>query len=250
MFEKILNRRPLKLAKTHDFCPSGKPKLTVVFIHGIADDSSRFIKPIKYLEGTTSLKDIRFVSFDLLGSGKSLKSDKLNYDFKDQLEALKNSLDDLKINTPLVLVGHSMGCLISSRLTDEHRRMVKELILISPPVFTLKDFESPKFAIEQEGFKKIILLKFPELKKDKVFENELTKIVNNKKNYEILKRLTRPTTIIYGVADKIIASYNIPGLLKANPKITAIKTPGAHGVGHDKYPKLVPILERILNEVI
>lgn len=249
MFEKILHK-PLKLAKTHDFCPSNNPKLTVVFLHGIADDSNRFNKTLSYLEGTTSLRDIRFVTFDLLGVGKSPKSDKLKYDFKEQLEALENAILDLKLSTPLVLVGHSMGCLISARFADSHKRMVKELILISPPIYTLKDFDSPKFAVGMEGFKVAVYAKNPKLRNDRVFENELNLMVQNKKNYEIFRRLTRKTTIIYGVADKIIASYNIPGLIKENPKISAIKTPGAHGVGNDKYSKLTPILERVLNEII
>ena len=72
----------------------------------------------------------------------------------------------------------------------------------------------------------------------------------NPKNYEILARLTRPTTIIFGLADQIIASFNIPKLLKENSKITAIETPGTHGVARDKYTKMVEILERILNEIV
>lgn len=249
MSTKLLNE-PLGLAKTYDSCPSGEPKLTVVFIHGIADNWSRFEKPIAYFESVPSLKDIRFVAFDLLGSGKSLKSDKLNYDFKDQLTALENSINDLKVNTPLVLVGHSMGCLISARFADSHKKIVKELILISPPIYTLKDFDSPKFVAGLDGFKTLVILKNPAYKNDRAFENELSLIVANKKNYEVFKRLTKPTTIIYGLADKIIASYNIPGLLKENPKISAIKTSGAHGVGRDKYIKVVGILERILSETV
>lgn len=240
----------LKLTKTYDNCPSKKPRLTVVCVHGIADDSSRFKRPIEYLEGTTSLKDIRFVCFDLLGSGKSAKSDKLNYDFKEQLEALLNAINALKIKTPLVLIGHSMGCLISSRFADLHKRLVKELILISPPVFRPEDFDSPKMAAGKEGFRQLMILKDSKYRTDKAFNNELEKIVFNKRNYNVYVRLTKPTTIIYGMADKIIATYNIPKLLKVNPKITAIKTPSAHGIGHDKYIKLVPILERILNETL
>ena len=245
-----LFERTLKLHKVHDFCVSGTPRLTVVFIHGIADDASRFNKTIAYLEGTTSLKDVRFVSFDLLGSGKSMKSDKLKYNLPEQIEALENSLDSLKVRTPLVLVGHSMGCLISARFADLHKRAIKELILISPPVYTLKDFNSPKFAVGMEGFKVAIYARKPHLREDKVFENELKLIVQNKKNYEIMSRLSRPTTIIYGSADAIIAPYNIPSLVKKNPNITAIKTPGAHGVSNDKYNKIPAILERILNEAI
>ena len=249
MLEKILNR-PLKLAKTCDFCPSNNPRLTVVFVHGIASDSATFNNAIEYLKGTTSLKDIRFVAFDLLGSGKSPKSDKLNYDFKEQLEALSNSIEDLKLNTPLVLVGHSMGCLISARFADLHKRLVKELILISPPIYRPEDFDSPAFVAGQDGFKKVVFRKNPSLKDDKAFNNEMEKIVLNPKNYEIFVRLTRPTTIIFGLADQIIASYNIPGLLRKNSKITATETPGTHGVAHDKYIKMVPILERILNETV
>ncbi|MDO5480424.1 MAG: alpha/beta fold hydrolase [Candidatus Saccharibacteria bacterium] len=240
----------LKLTKTYDNCVSKKPRLTVVCVHGIADDSSRFIKPLEYLEGTTSLKDIRFVRFDLLGSGKSTKSDKLNYDFKEQLEALYNAINALKLKTPLVLMGHSMGCLISARFAEAHKKLVKELILISPPVFRPEEFDSPKMAAGKEGFKQLMILKDPKYRKDKAFNNELEKIVFNKHNYAVYTRLTKPTTIIYGATDQIIASYNIPGLLKSNPKITAIKTPGSHGIGRDKYGKLVPVLERILNETV
>lgn len=242
--------KPLKLTKTHDICPSKQPKLTVVFVHGIAGDWTSFKNAAEYLEGTTSMRDIRFVAFDLLGSGKSLKSDKLNYGYKDQLTALENSLADLKLDTPLVLVGHSMGCLIVSRFADSHKRMVKELILISPPIYRPSDFENPAFLAGQEGFKKIIIQKDPHYKNDKAFNNELQKIVFDKKNYDFYLRLTKPTTIIYGLADQIIASFNIPGLLRANKKIVAIETPGAHGVSRDKYTKLIPILERIVNETV
>ena len=249
MLDSLLNK-PLKLARMHDFCPSKNPKLTVVFIHGIASDWRSFKSAIEYLEGTTSLKDVRFVAFDLLGSGKSLKSDKLNYDFKEQLEALDNAILDLKVDTPVVLVGHSMGCLIAARYADLHKRKVKELILVSPPIYRPEDFKNPAFMLGQDEFKKVVFRNNPALKEDKAFNNEMEKIVLNPKNYEVYCRLTKPTTIIFGLADQIIASFNIPGLLRKNAKITAIETPGAHGVSHDKYAKILPILERILNETV
>ena len=246
---KIFNK-PLKLAKTYDFCPSKKPRLTVVMIHGIASNSQTFKSAISYLTGTTSLKDIRFVTFDLLGSGESLKSDDLEYNFREQLEALDNSIKGLKLDTPLVLVGHSMGCLISARYADLHKRKVKELILISPPVYRPEDFENPIFKAGQDNFKTIVIQKDRSLKDDKAFNNEFKNIVLNKNNYAVLSRLTRPTTLIYGLADQVIASFNIPKLLRENSKITAIQTPGTHGVAKDKYTKMVEVLERILNEAI
>ena len=249
MLSSLLNK-PLKLAKTHDFCPSGEPKVIAVFIHGIASDSGTFKSALDYLEGTTSLKNVRFVTFDLLGSGKSLKSDKLNYDFKEQLEALENSIEDLKLDMPMVLIGHSMGCLISARFADLHKRKVKELVLVSPPIYRPEDFKNPAFLAGQDAFRQIVFRKNPAFKNDKTFNNEMEKIVLNPRNYEIYARLTRPTTIIFGLADQIIASFNIPGLLRKNPKIAAIEAPGTHGVSRDKYIKILPVLERIANETI
>ncbi|MBQ8984997.1 alpha/beta fold hydrolase [Candidatus Saccharibacteria bacterium] len=241
----------LTLAKTYDKVAADKPVLTVIFIHGIADDSSRWVRPIERLREEHKLDAVRFVTFDLLGSGKSLTDDEnLNYDFKDQLEALDNSIEALDIDTPIVLVGHSMGCLISARYASQHKNKIRELILISPPVYTKKDFESPKFEPSMDGFKALMVVKNPIYKDQKAFNNELMQIVSNRTNYDILEKLVEPTTIIYGAADKIIAGYNIPGLLKANSNILAFKTPGAHGIGHEKCDKLVATLKRIVNETL
>ena len=76
----------------------------------------------------------------------------------------------------------------------------------------------------------------------------MDKIVLNKNNYKTLAELNIPTVLIYGDADTLIASYNIPKILKDNPKyITAIKTIGRHGVSRDKYNKIRGVLEETLN---
>ena len=223
------NKILLELAKTHDFCVSGKPKLTVILIHGIAADSSSFSRAIEYLEKSPEMRDIRFVAFDLLGSGVSPTSDMLEYDFKEQLEA--------NIENPVVLVGHSMGTMIATRYADKHRRLVRELILISPPIYRPKDIQSPLFKKAMEGFREVI-------------KRALKYIVADLENYDYLVNTTKPTTIVYGKMDEIIAPFNIPKVLESNPKIVAIKTNGSHGISHDKYEEVLKILERILNETV
>lgn len=240
--------RKLILKKTHDFAIDKDPRLTVVMIHGIASDSSTYINALKYLEGTTSLRKVRFVTFDLLGSGKSLKSDRLNYDYKEQLEALDNAILKLKLKTPLVLIGHSLGSFIVTRYADTHKKKVKKLILISPPVYTEKDLENPAFEVGMKMFKDAVSLKNRQILESKAFNNSMSEIVLDRKNYHTLANLTTPTVLVYGKLDQIISPYNIPGLIKANPKyLTAIQTDGKHGITHDKYSKIVGILEEVLN---
>lgn len=241
--------KKLLLKKTHDFSATKQPKLTVIFIHGIASDSSSFNSAIKYLEGTTSLKDIRFVAFDLLGAGKSYSSDKLNYDYKDQLTALHNSIEKLNLKTPLVLVGHSMGTLIATRYADTYKKSVKHLILVSPPIYSEEDLMNPAFDKAIKVFKDAVSIKNQKILEEKSFNESMNKIVLDKKNYKTLANLKTHATLIYGEMDQFIASYNIPKILKENPKyLSAVKTIGRHGVSHDKYIKMVNILEGILND--
>lgn len=244
---KFLEGKPLELKKTHDFSVSKNPKLTVVFIHGIASSSATFINAIKYLEGTMSLSEVRFVTFDLLGSGESYRSDELTYGYTDQLEALENSIEKLNVTTPLILVGHSMGTLIVERYADRNRRKVSKLILVSPPVYTKKDLDNPAFDVAMKAFCDAVSVKNRSIVKEKSFKNSVDKIVKNRNNYDVLISLNMPIVMIYGELDKIIAPHNIPRVLKENPNISAIKTAGRHGVTHDKYDKIKEILEREVN---
>lgn len=235
-------KNSLQLAKTHDHCASKNPKLTVVMIHGIASDSSTYHSALESFENNAALQDIRFVTFDLLGSGESLKDDNLNYDYHDQLSALHNSIKELDVKTPLVLVGHSLGTFIVTRYADTYKKEVNSLILISPPIYTEKDFNHPAFALGIETFKKAVSIKNINILQEKSFVNSMEKIVMDRKNYSVLANISSPTVLIYGDEDRFISSYNVPQLLEDNPKIYTIKTHGRHGVTKDKYTELEKIL--------
>ena len=234
----------MKLAKTHDG-GADKPKLTAVLIHGIASDSGDWGKALEYLE--KELPEVRFVTFDLLGAGKSYAGEELNYDYADQLEALRNSINGLGVTTPLVLVGHSLGTFIVTRYADTYTSEVDRLILVSPPVYTLEDFKNPAFTKAVEAFESTLAAKNPEILTQKSFRNSMDNIVMDKKNYDVLAKLETPTTLIYGDEDQIIASYNVPRLLADNSGVTAVKTHGRHGVTQDKYAEIKKILEKILH---
>lgn len=244
----MIIKRRLTLKKAYDSASVEKPKLAVIFVHGIATDSSSFTNAIKYLEGTRSLREVRFVAFDLLGSGKSTNNNKLNYDYKDQLTALNNAINKLKLKIPIVLVGHSMGALIATKYANTYKKTIAKLILISPPIYTEKDLDNPAFKAGMKLFVDAVSIKNRKMLEEKSFKNSINKIVLNRKNYHNFVELKTPAVLIYGSLDKFIAPYNIPKILKENPKyLKAIKTEGKHGVSRDKYTKMVGILEEILN---
>ena len=238
----------LVLTKTGDYSTEGKTKLAVVLIHGIASDSSTYNKAIKYLREEKQIPGLRLVTFDLLGSGKSLSSDELNYDYDDQLTALSNSIAKLKLDVPVVLVGHSMGTFITTRYAAKHPKQIKKLILISPPVYTKEDLANPAMKVAIDGFSDAISKKDPNVAKSKAFKNEMNLIVLDKDNYDCLANIKLPTVLIYGELDRIIASHNIPELVKGKDMFTVIKTPGTHGILHDKYAKVAEVIEETLKE--
>ncbi len=237
----------LLLAKTHDFAASAQPRLAVVMIHGLASDSSTYDRALAAFEKSAKLKDARFITFDLLGAGKSPKGNELEYDYKEYLNALHNSIQELQLDIPLVLVGHSLGTFIVTRYTKKYEDDIKKLILISPPIYTKKDLEHPAFAAGMKLFEEGVSVKNPGILKKKSFRNAIDNIVMDKSNYDTLATLETPAVLIYGSKDQFIASQNIPGLLETNHNLTAIKTSGRHGVTEDKYTEVEHVLEELLN---
>ena len=238
----------LKLKKTHDQSYSKKPSLTVICLHGISSSSKHFTNTLKFLEGTNSLKNVRFVAFDWLGNGKSKKSKKFEYTYDEQLEALENSIKKLKSNTPIILIGHSMGTLLAARYAFLHKKSIAKLILVSPAVFSREEIKFLTSNTENNVFLKKVGAK--ELN-DRAFKNSMQNIVMNIGNQKTFENLTTPAALIYGDEDPYISINNLKIIAKNNPKyLSLIKTPGRHSISRDKYVKILEILEDFLHETL
>ena len=245
-----MKKNELTLEKTNDYSSTDSPVLTVVMIHGIASNSSTYDDALKYFEREKNLEKVRFVTFDLLGSGKSLKDDSLEYNYDEQIEALHNAIIGLNTDTPIVLIGHSLGTFIVTRYAKTYPDDIQKLILVSPPIYSPKDFDNPAFWAGIDMFKKVLGAKNPEVLKEKAFNNSMENIVLCRDNYQTLAEIKVPTTLIFGTEDRIIASHNIPSIIKRNKNLKAIPTIGHHGVTKDKYTKIATILEETISEII
>ena len=245
-----LLKKPIKLAKTHDFCLSRKSKLTVVMLHGIASSSKTYDHTIKYFRSTPALKNIRFITFDWLGNGKSYSSNHLCYDVDEEVSALQKSLEKAKIKTPLILIGHSMGTMLVAHYASLFPKTIKEIFLVSPPIYSAADLKNPIFIKGIDSFKTAVTAYDKKLLVKRPFNAQLENIVKNPTNYKAFSSLKVKTTMIYGSEDAYIAPFNVEKIAKSNKFVTAIKTNGRHGVSREKYAKIASMLEESLNETV
>ncbi|MEK7594614.1 MAG: alpha/beta hydrolase [Patescibacteria group bacterium] len=120
-------RRPFLLEKVID-ADSGSP---VVFLHGIGKTASVW----KHVIEEMSESGCRLVAFDLLGFGESPKPGWLDYNVDQHAAAVIASIEKLNLTEPAVLVGHSMGCLVSVRVARLRPDLVKHLVLYEMPLY-------------------------------------------------------------------------------------------------------------------
>jgi len=131
MFEKFWHqklRRPYRLARTIDV-GSGQP---IVLLHGIGRTGQVWQHVVEQLQ---PLGRQRVVAFDLLGFGASPKPDWLQYNVDDHAQAVIASIERLRASAPIVLVGHSMGCLVAVRVAKLRPDLVKHLVLYEMPLY-------------------------------------------------------------------------------------------------------------------
>ena len=120
-------QRPFQLARVVD---QGDGPV-VVLLHGIGRSSAVWRLLVKAL----AKQPCRVVAYDLLGFGASPKPDWLDYDIDDHATSVIASLKKLNPEGPIVIVGHSMGCLVAVRVARLRPDLVKQLVLYEMPLY-------------------------------------------------------------------------------------------------------------------
>jgi len=242
-------KKPLVLKKRHDFCASKHPRLTVIMLHGIASSAGTYEHALIHLEKNPALADIRFITLDWLGHGKSYASKKLEYTISEQTKALNTTIKALRIDTPIILMGHSMGTILAAHFNVKYPKIAQEMILISAPIYSKKDLEDPRLEEGMKAFTAAVARYQKKFVESKQFLASMENVVKNPKNYETFASISIPTTIFYGAEDKYILPTNIRAVAKENSRIKVVKTEGKHHVSRDKYYKFDDLLLASLKKI-
>ncbi|GAB3124650.1 alpha/beta fold hydrolase [Glaciibacter psychrotolerans] len=114
----------------------------IVLVHGIASSSVTFDQLIPLL-----VDRHRVIALDILGFGESPAPIDCEYTIEDHVASIAATIRSLALREPVILVGHSLGSLIVSRLAavnqqrglqgllTPRRVRVSRVVLVGPPVY-------------------------------------------------------------------------------------------------------------------
>lgn len=266
LWHRIL-RVPIKLHKAYDNHVR-RPVLTVVFLHGISADSSTWRTTLKQIEKDPDLKNIRLVAFDLLGFGESLKADWLRYDMTEYNKILNRTLKSLHPKGKLVLVGHSMGCLIAANYAANYEKAltIDGLILVSPPVLMAGELAKLPDKVYTKSYAALhkiatdvpaaevvakIAQKFTSFRSEHIksvgFQKSMDEIILNRSNYRTFANLRIPTLIIHGHFDPLVIGKNLRRVAERNSRyVHYVSVIGQHDISVGKRAKIIAELKRYL----
>jgi len=109
---------------------SGRGKTTVVLLHGLAGNRHIWDPVMRSLE-----HHYHCVSIDLLGHNDSPKPTNIDYTIDAHLDSIRWTLFWRGIWGKKILVGHSMGSLISVHWARRFPRGVQRLVLVAMPLY-------------------------------------------------------------------------------------------------------------------
>lgn len=110
---------------------TGQP---VVMLHGFATSHTYWNRVLRHIPQDT----FQVSTPDMLGFGQSHKPDESDYDVDEHADAVVSSILQIS-NEPVILVGHSMGAMVATRIAKRYPQLVRRLVLVNMPLFSDKD---------------------------------------------------------------------------------------------------------------
>lgn len=242
-----------------------KHKQTIVLLHGIAATSKTWDYLIKDLDNDK----YRIIALDLLGFGQSPKPSGHKYDADDHVESIYRTIKKLRIRKPFIIVGHSMGAIISAHYYSCYSSEISKMYLLSPPIYLDKDYslstisrkrtdlylDAYKYILENKDFtitnsqliRKLLLIK------DGIDINEnnwegfrlsLMNTIIKQNTYNQIKGTKIPVHIIYGSMDELL----IPESINKLDKFKVVKVTKLIAVDHVIGKRFAKEVAAIINK--
>jgi len=228
------------------------PKATILLIHGIGNTGDSWREVIEQVPS-----DIQVITIDLLGSGKSPKPGWVEYDARTHARSVLATVLQLRITSPITIVGHSLGALVAVEVARRYPLLVRSLILVAPPFYSpngpdaLSTFRQQPldtmlrrlYTLLQKDPEQLVRLSAFAMKYNimnasfDVNENNVaafiatlrSSIVNQNTMSSALK-LTVPTKIIRGTFDPFLVPRNLKYVAKHNPRVALRTVIGGHDI--------------------
>lgn len=252
--------------------PKEGAEKTFVFLHGIAASYKTFRATLSEVGLDENFRNCRLVALDLVGFGRSPKPKDWPYTYESYSKSLRKTLKKLKVKEPVVLVGHSMGCLIATDFTmrqmeKDKRLQIESMILVSPPVMKPEDARKlpERFMVRvyedlaKHTHDKAVRTITSFVSKVSSFENKnfntpafrrsMDNLITNAETWKRLKKIPVPTVILHGVTDPLVVRENLVELTKRSRQIKFVTALGGHDILGPKQKKLVKAMADTLRKV-
>jgi pimeloyl-ACP methyl ester carboxylesterase len=240
------------------------PTITIIFIHGIASSYSAWRETVSEIAKDPDFKTARLIGLDLIGFGKNKKTKCFCHDYENYEKSLRHTIKKLRIRTPIILAGHSMGCLISADYATKRPNNIHALVMVSPPFLKPKDMRSLPEEFYIKGFTKLknnaedplvttvggFVSKMSSLEsrsfKTTAFKECMENIVLNENNWRTISKLKIPTFIVHGRLDPLVSGANLSNLATKNKRITLTKSVGLHDIAGVKRRKVISAIKHAI----
>lgn len=243
-----------------------KPRATLLFLHGIGSSGAEWHDVIEKLPD-----DVTIITVDMLGFGKSPRPEWARYSADEQARSVIATLLRAGITQRLIVVGHSLGALVSVEIAKRYPLLVRSLVLCSPPFYNPdRDGALPnvdrlmtmiygQVEHNQETFLRLAELAIEHDLVNSAFHLDqdtlptyiqtLKATIMSQSAYEDIQKLRIDITIIYGSLDPFVIDRNLKSIAKANPKVTLARVLVGHEIIGRFIPKIVQRVEKHINAV-
>ncbi|HEU5121979.1 MAG TPA: alpha/beta fold hydrolase [Candidatus Saccharimonadales bacterium] len=251
MFDQAIHRwlRVPYTLHVHTDQRAKQSRATVLFLHGIGNSGAAWDEVVSKLPN-----NINIISIDLLGFGKSPRPSWVIYNAKTQARSVVATLLKLRITGPVILVGHSLGALVSVEVAKRYPLFVNRLILFSPPFYRISK-ETRRLTPTADKMRREIYqlvkqrpdqfiritslaLKLGLLNRAftlteadaPIYFNAFEASILNQTSLEDASRLYVPTAIAYGRFDPVVSGRTLRYLAKRNALVRLIPVLASHEI--------------------